>query len=228
MPAEAACLYNKKMDIFSPVEIQKDIFLCLSGMGCESASIAARKCLDIEVNGLISWGVAGALNPALNSGDLVLAETIIDSDKTYQTSSDWLSKLVENLQETDITLINNRIVSNKEVCASVEDKNNLFKKTGAIAVDMESTAIAEVAKNNELDFLVIRAIADEADTSIPDAVLKHTDNLGNPEIFKFLTSCMTKPMQINEIAVLAKSYKKALKTLSTIALELKKQHFFHV
>ncbi len=227
LPAEAACLYNKKLTVLSPIEIQKDVFLCLSGMGYEAACGAAKKCLDFKVDALISWGVAGAIESSLNSGDLIFADSIIAQDKTFQTSTEWKNKLLAHFQKTHTNVLSSDIASSKEICALTTDKNNLLHKTGAGAVDMESAAIAEIAINNHLDFLVIRAIADKANTVIPEAVLKHTDNLGNPEILKFVLSCIFKPAQIREIFILAKSYKIALKTLSNIASDLKKQNFFY-
>ncbi len=228
LPAEAACLYNKKLTVLLPIEIQKDVFLCLSGMGYEAASNAAKKCLNASVDALISWGVAGATESTLNSGDLILAESIIGQDKTYLTSTEWNNKLLTYFQADKNSMISGDIASSKEICASTSDKDALLNKTGAIAVDMESAAIAEIAMNHNLDFLVIRAIADRANASIPEAVLKCTDNLGNPKIIKFILSCVIKPAQIREIATLAKSYKMALNSLSNIASDLKKQNFFRV
>ncbi|MBL1141038.1 MAG: hypothetical protein HND53_03320 [Proteobacteria bacterium] len=227
LPAEAACLHEKKLTVGSPIEIQQDIFLCLSGMGYESAGNAAKKYLDLNIDGLISWGVAGALEPSLNSGDLVLARSIISQNKNFQTSAQWTNKLLTHFQENN-KLLNTDIASSEEVCASIADKNSLFKATGATAVDMESAAIAEIALANNLDFLVIRAIADKANTSIPETVLKHTDNLGNPKVLKFVISCIFKPSQISELAILAKSYKTALKRLNDIAPDLKSSDFFYV
>jgi adenosylhomocysteine nucleosidase len=227
LPAEAKCLYNKKLDITSPIEIQKDIFLCLSGIGYESASHAANKLLNFNINGLISWGVAGAIDSSLKSGDLILANTIISPDKTYTTSIEWKNKLSEYIQDKHGKIINANIASSREICASTTDKENLLRSTDALAVDMESAAIAETAKKNNLDFIAIRTIADQAHTCIPEAVLKHTDNLGNPELLKFVLSCILKPGQIRDIVILAKNYNSALKTLSNIAVDLKKQSFFY-
>lgn len=92
---------------------------------------------------------------------------------------------------------------------------------------MESAAIAEIATAHGLDFLVIRAISDKANTAIPEAVLNHTDNLGQPRILKFMLSCLLKPAQIKEIFVLAAGYKMGLKSLSGLAPDLKNKHFFY-
>jgi adenosylhomocysteine nucleosidase len=227
LPAEAACLYNKKSSISTPVEIQKNIFLCLSGIGYESACYATKKLLDFNVNALISWGVAGAINTSLSPGDLILADLILSEDKTYQTSTEWKNKLTEYFRKSPCKVLKGSIASSREICASIIDKKNLLDKTGGLAVDMESVAIAETATNNSLDFLVIRSIADTADVSIPEAVLKHTNNLGQPELSKFVLSCVLKPGQIRDISILAKNYKMALKTLNNIAEDLKKQNFFY-
>ena len=126
-----------------------------------------------------------------------------------------------------INTVSGDIASVSDICASVLDKKNLSLKSGAVAVDMESAAIAELASANNIDFLVVRAIADDADTGIPEAVLKHTNTLGRPDPLPFLFSCLKKPGQIKELFKLAKCYKQALKTLKQIAPDLKKQHFLY-
>ena len=227
LPAEAKCLYRKKLKVGLPVEIQKGIYLCLSGIGHEPALSASKKLLALKVDGLVSWGVAGAIDESLNSGELILPETIISNDKRYLISSDWLNRVTNFFQQSTYPSASGNIASSKEICASVTDKELLLKKTGALAVDMESAAIAEIATAHGLDFLVIRAISDKANTAIPEAVLNHTDNLGQPRILKFMLSCLLKPAQIKEIFVLAAGYKMGLKSLSGLAPDLKNKHFFY-
>lgn len=227
LPAEANCLTKKKLDVGFPVEIQKDIFLCLSGMGYESAQRSTKQLLELNVDALISWGLAGSIDMSLKPGDLLLAGSVITNDRSWPTNLNWLSKIQMQSAQPLINSIRGDIASVSDICASILDKKNLSLKSGAIAVDMESAAIAELANTNNLDFLIIRAIADDADTSIPEAVLKHTNNLGQPEPLAFLFSCLKKPGQIKELLKLAKCYKQALNTLNLIAADLKKQHFLY-
>lgn len=226
LPAEAKCLYSKKLNVALPIEIQKDIFLCLSGIGHKRALEATKKLLALKADTLISWGVAGAIDSALNSGDLIIAKQIISPDTHYTCSEPWLTNLTNTLQTSKHTVLSGDIASSDHICATIADKHSLFEKTGALAVDMESAAIAEMATTNNLDFVVIRAISDLADMAIPGAVLKHTNHLGQPHIFSFMLSCVTKPAQIREINHLAGGFKKALSTLSSVATELKNEHFF--
>ncbi len=226
LPAEAKCLHRKKLKVGLPVEIQQDVFLCLSGIGYESALLAAKKLSSLKVGALVSWGVAGAIDRSVNSGDIVLANTIINENNRYSVSKGWLNRVSGQLQSASLFATAD-ITSSKNMCASIADKQHLLQKTGALAVDMESAAIAEIAAINNLDLLVIRAISDNADTAIPEAVLKHTNNLGQPRIFNFMRSCILKPGQIPEIASLATGYKKGLASLSSISQALKDSHFFY-
>lgn len=227
LPAEAKCLDSKKLNVALPIEIQKDIFLCLSGIGFEAASHAAKKLLALRVDALVSWGVAGAIDTSLNSGDLILAESIINQDRSCKTSHDWLNRITEHLQQTPCNVLRGDIASSREICASATDKSRLLEKTGGLAVDMESAAIAETATTNKLDFLVIRSVADQAETNIPEAVIHHTNQLGQPRLARFIGSCISKPAQVRDIAILAKSYQLGLKTLTNIGPRLKNQHFFY-
>ena len=56
--------------------------------------------------------------------------------------------------------------------ATVADKRALLEAIGALAVDMESHAVAAVATAAGIPFLVIRAIADPADRVVPQAALE--------------------------------------------------------
>lgn len=226
LPAEARCLCSKKLKIGTPVEIQKDIFLCLSGIGYESALSAAKELTVLRVDALISWGVAGAIDKSLSSGDIILANSIINEDKNYSTTREWLSRVSDHLQSF-FSISNGDIVSSKEICASPMDKLHLFQKTNAIAVDMESAAIAETASANNLDLLLIRTISDDTDTAIPEAVLKYTNNLGQPRILNFMLCCISNPNQIRNIFALKNGYKKALASLSKIAQVLNDRQFLY-
>jgi len=227
LPAEAKCLYSKKIKVGLPIEIQQDVFLCLSGIGHESALFAAKKLIALKVDALISWGVAGAIDASIKSGDVILASSVINRENHYSISEDWLSRVSEHFLPSEPNIFIGNIASSREICSSITEKQQLLEKTGALAVDMESAAISETAQTNNIDLLVIRTISDDADTAIPEAILKHTNNLGQPRIFNFMLSCILKPKQIREISLLAGGYKLGLASLSDIAQVLKDRHFLY-
>lgn len=227
LPAEAKCLHNKNIDIASPIEIENGIFLCLSGIGHEAATICANNLLSLNIDALISWGVAGAINDSLKPGDLLIAESVIGREYKYVVSNEWLNRMKAYFMKMSSNPKIAPIASTEALCTSAKDKKYLSQKTGAVAVDMESAAIAAIAKAQNIDFLVIRSIADDANTSIPEAVIKHTDSLGRPKLFGFIISCLKKPVQLSDLIKLGYYYKKALITLKSNASDLKKQHFLY-
>ncbi len=196
-------------------------------MGYDSAQCGSQQLIELGVDALISWGLAGSIDMTLKPGDLLLARNVIGNDKSWPTHPDWVNKLQMQCQHSSFSTLSADIASVSGICASISDKKNLSLKSGAIAVDMESAAIAELATTNNIDFLVVRAIADDAGTSIPKAVLNHTDLLGKPNPIPFFLSCLKNPSQIKDLIKLAKCYKQALKTLKHIAPDLKKQHFLY-
>ncbi len=227
LPVEARCLYPEKLDIASPAEIHSDIFLCLSGIGTESAYTAIEQLLSLEIDALVSWGVAGALDPSLKAGDLLIADSVIISDKNFQTSSDWLVNIKNYFLNISLNPVIAPIASIDAMSITNNDKTLLHNNTGALAVDMESAAIADISSKHNLDFIVIRAIADEIDTPIPEVVTKYTNALGQPDFIPFVISCLKNPRQIKELIKLAKCYNKSIKTLKHCAYDLKKEHFLY-
>ena len=227
LPAEAESLYSGKIDIASPLEIHPDIFLCLSGMGHESAFNSVNKLIQLNINALISWGTAGAIDSRLKPGDLVLADNIKGNDNSFIVSSEWLNRLNAYFKQQDFKTHIGTIVSINQMCNSVTEKTALAKQTDAIAVDMESAVVAEMSKQHGLNFIAVRAIADEINDTIPAVVMEHTNNLAEPVFPGFLLSCLQQPKQIFRLVTLARRYKMAIKTLKQSAPDLRTQHFLY-
>jgi adenosylhomocysteine nucleosidase len=113
---------------------------------------------------LVSFGVAGALAPALRPGSIVLADSVLVGEDRIPCASDWLAKARTRLPAARIGTIlgSDRIVATraeKRICAI----------SGAVAVDMESGAVARVAADYGLPLLVLRTIVDGAEDEIPPA-----------------------------------------------------------
>jgi len=228
LPAEARCFQSGKINLRLPIEIKKNIFLCVSGIGYTSSLNATKELIKLNVDALISWGIAGATCNSVNTGDLILAESVVCEyrERIYNASSDWYKKIIYHFDSSLSNILKGSVVSTNDICSTSEKKIELFKKTGALAIDMESAAMAEVAIDNNIDFIVIRAIADNASLNIPEALIKNIDGFGRVKIIKLIISCLLHPSQINQIFLLAISYKKALKSLENFSRVLKKENFF--
>ncbi len=227
LPDEAACLATQTLRLHYPVEIAPGVSICLGGMGYNNALNAAAALIKHGAEALVSWGVAGAINEELHSGDLLIADKVLSDDGEFTCNKQWQEKLLVELSSTQLRVFNSAIYSSNKIIASHKEKARLHALSQADAVDMESAAVGGLATKMKLDFIVIRSIADEAVTTLPPAVVRYTDMLGRPKPVRFALSCLFRPSQITSLLILGRAYKKALLTLQAIQSDLKSSHFLY-
>ncbi|MEE8321693.1 MAG: hypothetical protein V3R68_07635 [Gammaproteobacteria bacterium] len=217
LPAEAACLAGRGITPNKPHRIGDNLIVMVTGTGSDRASTGATKLLAFDVQSLVSWGIAGALDISLRTGDVIIPETIIHASQTFVTKPDWRQRLCHNMQKNNIRVSSGTIAETDEILTSPETKTHVYNTTGAVAVDMESAAIAAVAAAADIDFMVIRSISDDATTSVPDVVLNHTNCYGRPVQPGFIFEVLRHPNQIKILIHLARSFETARRTLQHIA-----------
>ncbi len=143
----------------------------VSGIGADNAARAARSLAAGGATALLSWGVAGALDPALRCGTAVLPGEVLERGRQFQTDPLWREAVASALQGS-VALHSGALYTSEVAVAASAHKARLFQHTGAVAVDMESAAIAAVAAELALPFLVLRVILDTAHDSLPDSVVR--------------------------------------------------------
>lgn len=144
--------------------------LVCSGVGPKNANRATRDCLGGSKPSLvISTGVAGALTPTLRVGDVVVAREVIDEVSGNRFSCTTLSSPHSAL---------GTLLSVSRMITSAEEKKALAARFSAVAVDMESAAIAAVCVEHGVPFAAIRAISDTAEEVLPKAVTRFFDERG--------------------------------------------------
>ena len=65
LPFEAACFSSTPVYPGAYQAVTADVYVFCAGMGAHNASQAAQALIAAEVDALVSWGVAGALDPGL-------------------------------------------------------------------------------------------------------------------------------------------------------------------
>jgi len=199
----------------------------VSGMGGE----AVKKSLDgvqlNEISCIISWGVCGALEMQLQSGDIVLPSHVIDQyGGSFSCDSSWREKLHQAFINANLSPAgqSNSLLGSATIVTEVEDKISLWNKTQADAVDMESFTLARFAQQHNIPFVVVRAVADSADHSLPKAAMFEA---GQSKLsFKTLISILTHPLQWIALIKTGKQFNKALLTLKCAARSLHSQSVF--
>lgn len=151
------------------------IRLMLSGMGHQRASQAACALADQGATILISWGTAAALAPGLNAGDLVMPATVMGHEGQQWATAPELRKSLQKQLQQYRPVHDQPLLEAVEVISQPVEKSQWHARTAAVACDMESAAIAAVAQERGLSFLVMRAIIDDATMVLPSVAREAMD-----------------------------------------------------
>lgn len=220
LPEELSTLTGQKLSQGDCVSISDAILLTLAGAGPINAERAARALISRGADKLISWGCAAALAPALKPGDLILAEQLLSEQRQpYFTETDWRQHLHHFLDKR-LPISGGTLAESRHIVAERDAKQQIYRQTGAVALDMESCAIAKVAEQAKLPCLVVRAIADPATMSLPQAVSQALNSQGQVELGKLLRILLTRPQEVPDLIKLGLHFYAARKTLKTVANHL--------
>jgi adenosylhomocysteine nucleosidase len=127
---------------------------------------------------VVSAGFAGGLDPRLERGDILMADTLVDG-AGRRLAIDL--KLDPSLTATQKRLHVGACTTTDKVLYRPEDKHALGKESGALAVDMESWAVGEVCRQAKTRFLSVRIISDAVDDKLPadvEALARQKTNAG--------------------------------------------------
>ncbi len=213
-------LWERSMIRGKFIFLTDDIILIYSGAGAENARKAAELAVSKGATKLMSGGCAAALSPDLKMGDLVLADSLLNSDGFEMSVNATWHQHAKNVLGSEITAYKGALFNSNTVISTAGVKQDIFTKTGAIALDMESGAIAQVAQHYALPFLAIRTIADPSTMDLPQAVLKALNENGEIEITKIIASLVFNPKEIPHLIQLGQYFQLAKKTLSSVAKQL--------
>ena len=141
---------------------------------------------------LISVGLGGALSPALDVGEWVIADRIVANCQTHPTDT----RLTHELQRALPGSMTGPIAASNVIVADASAKAALHAATGALAVDMESGVAAEFAAANGLPFAALRVISDAADRALPRAAQAGMSKDGGLDILAVLWELAKDPRQL--------------------------------
>lgn len=163
-------------------QIEKNkVVVVKCGVGKVNAARVAQILIDkLDVKYMINVGAAGALNPFLNIGDIVIGKklvqhdfdiTVFDHDKGYITgvgeyiySDEKLvqkfEKIINSLSDNTYKTVTGVIATGDIFCTDIEMKNKIYTRFDADCVEMEGAAIAQVCYLDKIPFIVIRSISD--------------------------------------------------------------------
>jgi adenosylhomocysteine nucleosidase len=185
------------------------------GMGSCRAAAAARWLVKQGATALAVLGVSGGLDPAMGSGDLVLASQVLPlAGRVDQfLPPDWAGRLCRNLAHRKLPVRFGPLLSVARPVLEPLAKSRAFQSCGALAVDMESAAVAEVSREAALPFFALRAVCDPADCRIPPELLGLVDEQGRPQVLRILKTLLRRPLSLREMWRMQRQFRCALTAL---------------
>ena len=189
------------------------------GMGPEAAGKAASELLEEGCTALLSFGLAGGLDPRLRPGNVVVAEAIVtDRGELFSTDSAWRKRVIQRLTMGSV-VSEGRLVASDRPLLTVEEKRATARASQAVAVDMESHAVARAAQRSGVPFMAIRAVADPAERVVPAWLVGVIGSDGRPRLHKLAAGALANPLDLPQLFKLARDQRAALAALSRVALD---------
>ncbi len=191
MPEEIAPLL-KRMDRYEKHDLAKnsyylasyrgkDVVIAYSKIGKVFAALTAATMIEkFGAKKLLFSGVAGAINPELKIGDLIVATRLCQHDlditafghpygyvpegSVYVESDRALIEVAKEVaKDKGIDLHEGTIATGDQFIADPERKAWIQQTFGADALEMEGASVAVVCESLEVPFFILRAISDAAD-----------------------------------------------------------------
>lgn len=189
------------------------------GPGAACAERAARAAVASGATALISWGLAGGLEPGLEPGDVVLPKRIVAArGLQLEVDEPWSARLAERLQ-AEFDVHRGDLLAAEQVLETPRAKARAAVETGCVAVDMESGAVASVAADAGIPVLVVRVIADCILDTLPPGIAGWVTPEGERRLAPVLNAIFT-PSQWGDLARLAHRHRVADRTLDRLASRL--------
>ena len=162
---------------------------------------------------VVSFGLAGGLDPVLRRGNVVVATQITAGGHTWQTDPVLTRTLADALSRHRNAPILAGVAGADAPVMDAAAKAALHRATGAAAVDMESPVAAEFASAHRLPVGVVRVICDPASRALPALAQHALDAHGHMDLPAMLRGLARDPWQIAALVQSARDFATALASL---------------
>ncbi len=148
---------------------------------CGIAKVNAAVCTQVSIDNfhpeaVINTGIAGGMNPEVKVCDIVVSSEVLPHDLDLHFLKDYppycgiykaderLIKAAESVcAQYEVKSFRGRIVSGEAFISSDVVKANILQRLNPYAVDMESSAVGHCCFMNQIPFVSVRCISDNAD-----------------------------------------------------------------
>ena len=182
--------------------------------GSEAAQAMTRALDDPACRGVVSFGIAGALDHRLRSGTHLVASHVITPDGAIPTHEGWSRTLLQS----SAGAVHATILGCDHVVIDPKEKRELFASTGAAAVDTESHITALMARERGLPFTCLRIVADPAHRRVPKAAMSGLREDGRAYPAGVVRALLRRPHETPALLAIARDTWRARRVLARALL----------
>lgn len=165
------------------------------------AQAAVERLAASGVTGLLSFGLAGGLDPALRPGQLLAPATVLEGAAAFEADPALVAGLGVSIDRP--------LLAFDTVVSGAGYKAILFRRSGACAVDLESGAVARAARRHRIPFAVLRAVCDPAERTLTPAAVAGLDAQGGIALARVLRALLRQPGELAPLLELARDAARA-------------------
>ena len=162
---------------------------------------------------LMSFGIAGALEPGLPVGTMIIGAQVIAADGLWTCDTAWVAELMQKFPEAHC----GGVWGSEFLVPTAKDKRVIYEKSRCLIVDMESHCAAQIAEEAKLPLGVVRVVCDSSDMDVPPVVMAAIAEDGKINNGRALMHILRHPSQIPDLFHVSRGTKKALHVLRQAA-----------
>jgi adenosylhomocysteine nucleosidase len=197
-------------------------FVVQSGPGPERAARAASAALAAGARALVSWGLAGGLALDVAPGTVVLPRRVImQRGESFLVDAAWHERLA--VLATEFTIDVGDLLTVPSALDSPAAKAAAATAIGAVAVDMESAAVAAVAARSRVPFVALRVVVDAQRDALPAGAEAWIDERGERRAAAAL-GAVVRLGEWRALWRLAQRYRVASRVLGRLARSVAARH----
>jgi len=186
-----------------------NVDVACAGARPQKARWLARELVKKGARQLMSFGIAGGLEPGLPIGSMIIGTHVTSQDGKWDCESTWVNDLTRKLPEAHC----GGVWGSEFLVPTAKEKRMLYEKSRCLIVDMESQCAAQIAAEAKLPLAVIRVVCDNSDMDVPPLVMQAIAEDGSIHIGRALLSLVRHPAQIPGLIHVGRGTGRALKVL---------------
>jgi adenosylhomocysteine nucleosidase len=172
---------------------------------------------------VVSAGTCGALGSAAR-GSVMVPGSVLSADRVrLDVDPAGHARAIRAASAAGHTPSTEPLVTTDRVVETPGAKAALRRETGAVAVDMESAAIVAMAIERGVPVVVVRAVADTAEESVPPELAVLVDDAGRTRGLRAAALALRRPALVADALALQRSTTMALRSVAAILAHLARE-----